>query len=121
MVEAKSDKSKNLLKISYSGEVHPDELKIGAERIKMILSDLQPGFWLLTDLSKLELMDVACAVHIKRVMDWCNKKGLSKVVRVIPDPHKDIGLSIMSLFHYRRRVHIVTCETLQEAMTGLEG
>jgi hypothetical protein len=37
------------------------------------------------------------------------------VVRVIPDPQKDIGLNILSLFHYRKRVRIVTCETLDEA------
>jgi hypothetical protein len=41
------------------------------------------------------------------------------VVRVIPDPHKDIGLNIMSLFHYRRRVRIITCETLAEALRSL--
>jgi hypothetical protein len=43
------------------------------------------------------------------------------VVRVIPDPHKDIGLNILSLFHYRRGVRIVTCETLEEAMRALVG
>ena len=42
------------------------------------------------------------------------------VVRVIPDPYKDIGLNIVSLFHYPRRVRIVTCETLEEAMRALE-
>jgi hypothetical protein len=40
-------------------------------------------------------------------------------VRVIPDSRKDIGLNIMSLFHYRRGVRIVTCETLAEAHTIL--
>ena len=49
-------------------------------------------------------------------MDMCNEKGVEMVVRLIPDPHKDIGLNIMSLFHYRRRVRLVTCETLAEAM-----
>jgi hypothetical protein len=43
------------------------------------------------------------------------------VVRVIPDPQKDIGLNILSLFHYRRRVRIVTCKTLAEAMKALAG
>ena len=52
-------------------------------------------------------------------MDLCNKKGVEMVVRVIPDPHKDIGLNIMSLFHYRRHVRLVTCQTLAEAMNIL--
>jgi hypothetical protein len=43
------------------------------------------------------------------------------VVRVIPDPQKDIGMQIMSLFHYDRRVRIVTCESLAEAMKVLAG
>jgi len=55
------------------------------------------------------------------MMDLCNKKGVETVVRVIPDPHKDIGLNIMSLFHYRRRVRVVTCQTLEEARRVLAG
>jgi hypothetical protein len=52
-------------------------------------------------------------------MDLMSKLGVAKVVRVIPDPHKDIGLNIMSLFHYPRRIPIVTCPTLKEAMAEL--
>jgi predicted choloylglycine hydrolase len=85
-----------------------------------LVPDLRPGFRLLTDLSGLESMDLACVPYIEQMMDLCNKKGVEMVVRVIPDPHKDIGLNIMSLFHYPRRVRIVTCETLEEAMSALE-
>ena len=60
-------------------------------------------------------MDVACAPHIEKAMDLCNEKGASIVVRVIPDPTRDIGLQIMSVFHYDGRVRIVTCTTLAEA------
>ena len=35
--------------------------------------------------------------------------------------YKDIGFNIMSLFHYPRRVRIVTCEALEEAMKVLAG
>ena len=119
MFQAEVDKSKNLLKISYAQHVGPEDTKHGAERIRVLLADVQPGFRLLTDLSGLESMDLACVPHIERVMDLCNKKGVETVVRVIPDPHKDIGMNILSLFHYRRRVHIVTCETLAEAMKAL--
>ena len=86
------------------------------EQIPPLMADLRPGFRLLTDLSGLESMDLACVPYIQRMMDLCNKKGVEMVVRVIPDPHKDIGLNILSLFHYRRRVRIVTCATLEEAM-----
>jgi hypothetical protein len=36
-------------------------------------------------------------------------------VRVIPDPHRDIGLKIMSIFHYAGDVQIITCQSLAEA------
>jgi hypothetical protein len=42
------------------------------------------------------------------------------VVRVIPDPARDIGLQIMSLFHYGHDVRIVTCATLDEAQRALQ-
>jgi len=69
----------------------------------------------LGDLTELQSMDVACAPHIEKAMDICNEKGASMVVRVIPDPHRDIGLQIMSYFHYSGDVQIVTCETLAQA------
>jgi hypothetical protein len=116
MFHAEADKTTNLLKVSYAQHVGPDDTKRAAEKLPALLADLRPGFRLLTDLSALESMDLACVPFLKKMMDQCNKRGVETVVRVIPDPHKDIGLNIMSLFHYRRRVHIVTCETLAEAM-----
>ena len=121
MFQVEVDKSKNLLKISYAQHVGPEDTKGVVEKAPTLLPDLRPGFRLLTDLSGLESMDLACVPYIKRMMDVCNKKGVEEVVRVIPDPQKDIGLSILSLFHYRRRVRIVTCTTLEEAMKALEG
>ena len=119
MIEVAADKSMNLLKISFAQHVGPEEAKSSVEKVKALLANWQPGFRLLTDLSGLESMDVACAIHVRRTMEWCNKGGVDKVVRVIPDPRKDIGLNIMSLFHYRHGIPIVTCRTLEEAMTIL--
>jgi hypothetical protein len=121
MFEVEVDKPKNLLKIRYAQHVGPEDTQRVEAKIPTLLADLRPGFRLLTDLSGLESMDLDCVPYIKRMMDSCNKKGIEMVVRVIPDPHKDIGLNILSLFHYRRRVRIVTCETLEEAMRVLEG
>jgi anti-anti-sigma regulatory factor len=85
------------------------------EQIRNGLAKLQSGFRLLADLSELQSMDVGCATFIEKAMDMCNEKGASMVVRVIPDPHRDIGLQIMSIFHYRGDVRILTCQTLAEA------
>jgi len=119
MVQVESDQSKNLLRIAFLERVGPDEAKLGVEKMRQALSDLSPGFRLVADLSRLESMDLACAEHLKRSMDLCNKAGVSKVIRIIPDPQKDIGLNIMSKFHYRREIPIVTCESEAEAMKVL--
>jgi hypothetical protein len=119
MIKIEADKSRNLLTVTYSLHVAAEEAKGGVEQVATALANLRTGFRMLTDLSGLETMDVGCAPHIERVMDLCNKSGIGKVVRIIPDPHKDIGLSIMALFHYRRRIPIVTFETLAEARKEL--
>jgi hypothetical protein len=37
----------------------------------------------------------------------------------MPDPHKDIGLNILSQFHYGRDVTITTFETLADAVQSI--
>ena len=51
-------------------------------------------------------MDVACVPHLEHIMQLCDEKGVSAVVRAIPDPRRDIGLQIMSYFHYGPEVRI---------------
>lgn len=119
MFQVECDKSKNLLRNVFSQRVTPEETAGWRERFGQLVASLKPGFRLLTDLSALDFMDIACARDIEWAMDVCNKAGISKVVRVIPDPQKDIGLSIMSLFHYRRGIPIITCGTIEEAMEEL--
>jgi len=121
MFQVDVDQAKNLLRIRYAQHVGPDDTKQIEAKAPVLLAGLRPGFRLLTDMSRLESMDLACVPYIKRMMDQCNKKGVELVVRVIPEPQKDIGLNILSLFHYRRRVRIVTVKTLAEAMGVLEG
>lgn len=109
------DQPQNLLIIRYVGSVRPEEAEQCLGEVQAALPKMQTAFQLLADLSELEVMDVACAPHIEKAMDLCNERGISAVVRVIPDPKRDIGLQIMSYFHYGADVRIVTCETLTEA------
>jgi hypothetical protein len=115
MIKLEADQSKNLLTIRYAGSVGPAEVERGLDDVRAGLAQLQTGFRLLADLSELQSMDVACAPFIEKAMDLCNEKGASIVVRVIPDPRLDIGLQIMSIFHYAPDVRIVNCETLAQA------
>lgn len=120
MFQIEVDKPKNLLKMAFAQHVTLDETRRWREQLAGLLTELQPGFRLLSNLSALEIMDPDCAAEIEFGMDLLNNAGISKVVRVIPDPRKDIGFNIMSHFHYRRGVKIVTCETLKEALQALE-
>jgi hypothetical protein len=121
MFETQLDKSTNLLRIAYSGRVSVDETKLAADQLQLLLPDLKPGFRLLADLTALEVMDVGSVPYLRLMMDLCNKGGVKTIVRVIPDPRKDIGLNILSLFHYGQNVQITTCQTLQEALQILAG
>ena len=121
MVKVEADKARNLLLMTFSGHVSPEEMKTGEEQVKTLMMDLQPGFRLLTDLTPLDSMDPACLVYVSRNMDRLSKRGVSQVVRVIPDPHKDIGLNILSIFHYPRRTRIATYENMKDAMAALGG
>ncbi|MDB6092896.1 MAG: hypothetical protein JWM32_458 [Verrucomicrobia bacterium] len=79
------------------------------------LGQMRPGFSVLVDLSGLDMMELECVPHLTEIMDRCKACGIGTVVRVIPDPSKDIGFNILSLIHYRGEVRIITCETLVEA------
>ena len=115
MFLATVNKSKQLLHLSFIGQVRVEELVRGREELIALLADLSPGYRVLADLGRLDSMSVECADEIGKVMELCEQQGVKLVVRVIPDPRKDIGLGILSLFHYHRRPRIVTCNTIIEA------
>ena len=52
--------------------------------------------------------------------DGPGRKVSRKSSESFPDPRKDIGFKVMSLFHYGHDVPIVTCETLDEAQKKLD-
>ncbi len=115
MFQVEANKPRNLLKLTFSQNVGPEEASQCAGQLRTYLAELGSGFRLLTDLSGLTTMDVGCAPYLDEMMDMCNEKGVETIVRIVPDAHKDIGFNILSLFHYRPDIRIVTCQTLTEA------
>ena len=115
MILATINKSKQLLHLSFIGQVRVEELASGRADVVALLADLSPGIRLLTDLGRLDSIGVECADEIGKVMELCDEKGVELVVRVIPDPRKDIGLRILTLFHYDPRPRVVTCDNMVEA------
>jgi hypothetical protein len=64
-------------------------------------------------------MDPAAARHVAEMMDVLARKQVASVTRVMPDPHKDIGLNILSQFHYGPEIQIATFDTLADALQSL--
>jgi anti-anti-sigma regulatory factor len=119
MFLATANKTKRLLCLTYVERVLPDELKLARADIQSLLADLPPGFCLLADLSQVTFMDPECATEIGRTMELIDQAGVRLIVRVISDPAKDIGLNILTIFHYPRHPRIITCETLADALTKI--
>jgi len=119
MFLATSNKTKRLLCLNYIQRVQPGELKLAREDVKTLLADLSPGFRLLVEFSQVESMDPECATEIGRTMDLIDQSGVGLIVRVIPNPGKDIGMNILTVFHYPHHPQIVTCENLAEAIRNL--
>ena len=121
MFVVETDSSKRFVVISVAGHVTAAEVKEAAHRVRMAVADVAPGFVALTDFRWLESMETAAAQSIAEIMDALKDKGVSAVVRVVPDPRKDIGLNILSQFHYGPEIRVLTFETLADAVQILVG
>jgi anti-anti-sigma regulatory factor len=119
MYSVEIDRSKRLLVINALQRVTAEEAKLVAQQVRELLHDAAPGFRVLADFRWLESMDPAAAPHVAKIMDTLAEKGVSSVTRVMPDPHKDIGLNILSQFHYGPEIQIATFETLADALQSL--
>lgn len=115
MFLATSNKDRRLLIFGYAGKVNVAELQRGSEEVKSLLAQLPSGLKVVVDLERLDSMDIGCAEVVGRMMEVLEQHGLDLVVRIIPDPAKDIGFNIISRFHYRRRPRVATFKTLAEA------
>ena len=115
MFLATTNKSKRLLYLGYIQQVRIKDLQRGLEEMPALLTDLPPGFHLLVDLGRLESMEPACTTQIGKVMELCDQHGVGLVIRVIPNPAKDIGFNMLSIFHYPHRPRTFTCKTMSEA------
>jgi hypothetical protein len=114
------DRSKRQLKITVAGHSTPEEARSCLESLQSLLKEIQPGFKLFADLSGVRSMPTTAAPYIGQIMESCAEKGVALVVRLLPaDPSKDIGLAIMSRFHYSPDIPIVTCTTMEEAASHL--
>jgi hypothetical protein len=115
MYSVEADESKRLLVISAAGKVTKKEVAAVAQQVREMMNEMTPGFRVLTDFRWLDRMEPAAAMHIAEIMDAFAEKKVAMVVRVVPDPHKDIGLNILSQFH-RIDDHPVVSQKLSDCI-----
>lgn len=109
------DSSRNLLHLTLMGIIEAAQAEAILSKIERRREDLQKGFIILTDLTGLKTLEPSTAPYIQKTMDLCNECGVSKVIRIIPEPAQNFGLTVMSYFHYDQGVPVVTCSNLEEA------
>ena len=119
MYAVELDQSKRLLVISAAQRVTAEQARQAAQQVRELLQDIAPGFRVLADFRWLESMDPAAARHVAEIMDALSQKQVASVTRVMPDPHKDIGLNILSQFHYGPEIQVATFQTLADALQSL--
>jgi hypothetical protein len=121
MFSIETDKSRRLVVIAFAGHVTAEDAKEATQKVHETLVDIAPNFRALTDLRWLESMQTEASPYVAEIMDALARKKVSSVVRVIPDPRKDIGFTILSQFHYGPEIRTVTFETLADAVQSLAG
>jgi hypothetical protein len=94
-------------------------VKQAAEEVRNALQDVAPGLRALTDFRWLDSIRPSAAPHIAEIMELLAEKQVASAIRIIPGRGKNIGLNILSQFHYARELPITTVETLVEALDRL--
>jgi len=119
MIICEADKSGEVITVSYSQRVSVEDMRRYSEKVRELLPRIKPGFLLFSDLTSLESMDPDCAPELGALMELFCESGMATVVRVIPDPYKEIGINLISRFHLQSQVKVQTHESLAEAIKSL--
>jgi anti-anti-sigma regulatory factor len=119
MYAVELDETKRLLVISGARQVTAEQVRTAAQRVRDLLQHVGPGFLVLVDFRWLDSMESGVAPHLADIMETLTKKGVASVARVMPDPRKDIGLNILSQFHYGPEIEITTFATLADALRSI--
>ena len=119
MVSCSADQSGQFLSISCCHQVTAKCVEDCRRQVRDQMQHLRPGFALLCDLTHIESMDNDCAQTLGALIELCSSREMGVAVWVIPDPSKDIGFNIYTIFHYPHRPKVITCETMPQAARAL--
>lgn len=112
--EFEIDPTHNVVLIRFRDTVSASTMAAKMAAAEAELPKLRRGFTVAADLTRLVRMEIDCVAYLTRMMDLFLAAGVGLVVRIIPDPDKDIGFTLLSHTHYRGRVPIQTCVSIAE-------
>lgn len=113
------DRTQNRIHITLSDRFDELQAKSLLDEIQLRFEELEQDFHVLCDLTTLEEFDRSARSYFRAVMDSCNKAGVRRIIRIIPSPLNNWGLTIMSHIHYDSDISVINCKTLQEASKHL--
>lgn len=114
------DRAKNRIHITLSDRFDEPQAIAMLDELRLRFGELEQDFHVLCDLTTLEEFHHAARRHFRDVMDLCNEGGVRKIIRIIPNPLDNFGLSIMAHFHYDDKIPVITCKDLTEALKYLK-
>lgn len=113
--EVTFDRARNVVRLLFRGRLTGARLTPELSQLESALAQVRQGFSALADFVDVISIDLDCAPALARILDLCRDRGLGKLVRVLPDASKDIGLNILAAIHLRGQVPMATFGTLREA------
>lgn len=113
------DSVRNRLHITLSETFDETEAEQLLAEVASRMAELSRGFVMLCDLTSLDEFAHDARKHFRSIMDLCNAHGVGRVIRIVPDPLNDFGLTVLSHFHYDHAIPIITCRCLGEALKHL--
>jgi len=119
MLKTRYDQKRSILTVEFEGVVDARQAEQCYLDMQKILPKDGPGFKLLTDFTSLEQMEEDILPVVKKTMDLLNERGVKEIVRVIPSLDQDYGFNLMSLFHYSKKVRLLTVKSRKEAEARL--
>ncbi|VGO19918.1 hypothetical protein [Pontiella sulfatireligans] len=114
------DRTLNRIHITLSDRFDEPQAIALLDEIRLRMGELERDFLLLCDLTTLEEFSPSARSHFRAVMDLCNEAGVRKIIRIIPHPLDNFGLTIMSYIHYDSGIPVVTCKALKEVSKHLK-
>lgn len=119
MIKVSYDGEHNTAIVEFQGNIDATQAEQFFLDVEKVLPKHAKGFKLLADFSSVETMELEVQRAIKKAMEFFNERGVTEILRVIPDPALEIGFNAMSASRYSKEVKVHTLRSRQEAQAHL--